>query len=174
MPYPGKQARSGWTGPWVTWSSWKCSCSLQKCWTRSPFIGPFQGTFQRKLFYDSMMLLLILWFSFTGHPWGKLGSAFYTPIILHWIRSPYTPGSVPSLNLSPYERCYSLKHPSGPVLGSLTHSRMSFVQGSPEMDPTSSQCLISIEQRRRGFARRVHCSLTVALLTFRTSGSFLP
>jgi len=34
LPHSWKHSRSGWTGFWATWSSWRCHCSLQDSWTR--------------------------------------------------------------------------------------------------------------------------------------------
>jgi len=44
MPHPWQHSRSGWTGLWATWSSWRCPCLLQGGWAR--------WHFQPKLFYD--------------------------------------------------------------------------------------------------------------------------
>lgn len=34
VSHPWKHSRSAWTGPWVTWSSWRCPWSVQERWTR--------------------------------------------------------------------------------------------------------------------------------------------
>ena len=36
MPWPWKYSRSGWTGLWATWSSWRCPCLLNGFWTSWP------------------------------------------------------------------------------------------------------------------------------------------
>ena len=40
MPHPWRHSRPGWTGLWATWSSWRCPCSLQRCWARWPLKVP--------------------------------------------------------------------------------------------------------------------------------------
>ena len=51
MPHPWKRSRSGRTGLWATWSSWRCPCSSQGVLDEMTFKGPFQP----KLFYDPMI-----------------------------------------------------------------------------------------------------------------------
>ena len=40
MPHPWKHSKSGWTGLWATWSSWRCPCALQEGWARWPLKVP--------------------------------------------------------------------------------------------------------------------------------------
>ena len=40
MPHHWTHSRSGWTGLWATWSTWRCPCSLQEGWARWPLSVP--------------------------------------------------------------------------------------------------------------------------------------
>ena len=46
-----KCSRSGWTGLWATWSTWRCSCSLQTGWTRWPSKVPSNPNLSMILWY---------------------------------------------------------------------------------------------------------------------------
>jgi len=40
MPHPWRHSHSGWMGPWPTWCSCRCACSMQGSWTRWPLKVP--------------------------------------------------------------------------------------------------------------------------------------
>ena len=51
MPHPWTHSTSGWAGLWVTWSSWSCSCSLQRGSTRWPSKVPSNSSCSRILWF---------------------------------------------------------------------------------------------------------------------------
>jgi len=51
MPHPWKHSRSGWMGPWATWLSFRCFCSVQQSWTRWPL--RFLSAWMILWFHDS-------------------------------------------------------------------------------------------------------------------------
>jgi len=58
MPHPWRHSHSGWMGPWPTWCSCRCACSVQGSWTRWPVRVYCNSNDYMILWY---MLIIVLW-----------------------------------------------------------------------------------------------------------------